>query len=238
MILLPQAERKKQAELVLEPFANLSTGSKNYDSLFHQVAGFFLVEDNVLNTTQNLLTKQWVHDLWDAAVVEIARVIQIQMAKCRSAVVIVDVKKQIVLFSQTLQTFGYNCTRLFETLLRPGGGRDRYNEAMLQQCGLQFEKLFATDNGEPMVVNTDQEFVGVTSRYPFDKYAKSMESKALGEMPFPREFPFSSAVPSIYGVIRKFVRCLRPPIFRRLNPRCLLYAVVSLPRCRSAIHVP
>ena len=46
-----KAERKKQAELVLEPFANMSSGTKNYEALFHQVAGFFLVEDNARETT-------------------------------------------------------------------------------------------------------------------------------------------------------------------------------------------
>lgn len=32
-----------------------------------------------------------------------------------------------------------------------------YTEAMLRQCGAEFEKLFASDNGEPLSVTTEEE---------------------------------------------------------------------------------
>ena len=50
--------------------------SEAYKQCFYQVAGFFIVEHTVLGTAQSLLSKQWVDDLWDQAVREIARVMQ------------------------------------------------------------------------------------------------------------------------------------------------------------------
>lgn len=45
-------ERKKQAQLVLEPFSTMGSGvSEGYRECFYQVAGFFIVEDTVLCTT-------------------------------------------------------------------------------------------------------------------------------------------------------------------------------------------
>ena len=80
-----KTQRQMQlTQLVLEPFTNLTIPPAKYEAFFHSVAGFFLVEHNVLETTkghntQGLVTKQWVDDLWETAVTEIARVISKQV---------------------------------------------------------------------------------------------------------------------------------------------------------------
>jgi hypothetical protein len=70
------------------------------------VAGFFIVEDTVLGTTTRLLSKQWVDDLWDAAVTEIARALQSQLDTFNDAAVILEVKELIVHFSQSYGCVG------------------------------------------------------------------------------------------------------------------------------------
>jgi hypothetical protein len=60
-----------------------------------------------------LLSKQWVDDLWDAAVTEIARALQLQLETFNDATVILEVKELIVHFCQTLQSYGYSCSRLY-----------------------------------------------------------------------------------------------------------------------------
>ena len=73
-------------------------------------------------------------------------------------------KQLVVLFSQTLQGFSYSCSKLFNILLRSaddagseggGGGRDRYNAALLQQCAAKFHTLFAEDTCVPMQAESE-----------------------------------------------------------------------------------
>ena len=75
-------ERKKQAQLVLGPFAGMTTqiNPDECEVFFHHIVGFFVIEFQVLSTTQHLLTRQWVDDLWDVAVAEIARVLHLQVS--------------------------------------------------------------------------------------------------------------------------------------------------------------
>jgi hypothetical protein len=81
-----KTQRKIQAEsdLVLRPFKDMPKISEYYEQFFHKVAGFFLIEDTVLSTTQGLLTKQWVDDLWDVATREIARVLPGHLRQCET----------------------------------------------------------------------------------------------------------------------------------------------------------
>lgn len=50
-----------------------------YRDYFYQVAGFFVVEDTVLSTTDGLLTKQWVDELWELALSKISEVVRAQL---------------------------------------------------------------------------------------------------------------------------------------------------------------
>lgn len=192
--------------------SNDSPHSQRYESFFHHVVGFFVIEFQVLSTTQHLLTRQWVDDLWDVAVAEIARVLHLQLAACKSASTIFRVKQLVVLFSQTLQGFSYSCSKLFNILLRSaddvgggvgpgGGGRDRYNAALLQQCATKFHALFAEDTCVPMQAENEAEFGDVILQYP----PQQRELQSLLDSPFPRIFPFSAVVPQAYSIIREFI---------------------------------
>jgi hypothetical protein len=65
---------------VLEPPASMGSITA-YKKYLYQVAGFFLVEDTVLNTTQQLLSRQWVDDLWEGALADLMQVIKRQLVR-------------------------------------------------------------------------------------------------------------------------------------------------------------
>lgn len=189
-----KAERQKQVALVLEPFSEIASFG-GYHDYFYQVAGFFLVEDTVLSTTHGLLSAQWVEDQWEKAVQRISRVVQSQLGRCTDPAMIFRVKELIVLFCQTMEGYGYNCGRLYEILVRV---KDRYTTVLLKECITKFRNIFKADSCAPIEASNDMEFAKVLARYPF-------EDRIILEAPFPKAFPFSEAVPSVYEVIKRFV---------------------------------
>lgn len=192
-----KVERKKQAALVLEPFATMTdlAESEAYKQCFYQVAGFFIVEHTVLGTAQSLLSKQWVDDLWDQAVREIARVMQQRLKACTKASTICEVKRLIVDFCQTLNGYGYNCNRVYGICVK---AKEPYTAVLLNQCASRFKEVFLKDNYAQYVATDEEEHNAITQQFPY-------RDRVLEEAPFPRVFPFSKAVPEIYKVIIEFI---------------------------------
>lgn len=114
------------------------TSSEGYRAYLHQVAGFFIVEDTVLATTQKFLSSQWLEDLWEAALTTVSKVIQSQLSRCSTAGTIEEVKELIVLFNQTLQGYGFNVSRLYNILIQV---TDRYIVVLQHDQAKLFEEV-------------------------------------------------------------------------------------------------
>jgi hypothetical protein len=71
-----RTQRKHQARLVSERQGNAARTLAAYQSYFYQIAGFFVVEDQVLHTTDGLITRETMDDLWDMTVSKIAAVLR------------------------------------------------------------------------------------------------------------------------------------------------------------------
>eukprot|EP00041_Stephanoeca_diplocostata_P026865 m.731814 g.731814 ORF g.731814 m.731814 type:complete len:1030 (-) comp23062_c1_seq8:283-3372(-) len=189
-------ERRKQAQLALEPLANMAAYNESYADCFHQLAGFFIVENTVLSTTTGLLSTQWVSDLWDTAVTELARVLQTHLAACNDVGTIRVIKNLIVHFSQTLQGYGYNCGRLYDVCVR---SKDRYSAVLRMQCASKFRDAFLSDNYSQLQAANEQEYSAILAKFPF-------RDAVLEESPFPKVLPFSSMVPNIFAEIVAFIK--------------------------------
>uniref|UniRef100_A0A8B9JVT3 Exocyst complex component n=1 Tax=Astyanax mexicanus TaxID=7994 RepID=A0A8B9JVT3_ASTMX len=60
-------QRRKQARLVLQPHSNMHETLEGYRRYFNQIVGFFVVEDHILHTTQGLVNRAYVEELWEVA---------------------------------------------------------------------------------------------------------------------------------------------------------------------------
>uniref|UniRef100_A0A8K9Y3V9 Exocyst complex component n=1 Tax=Oncorhynchus mykiss TaxID=8022 RepID=A0A8K9Y3V9_ONCMY len=60
-------QRRKQARLVLQPHSNMHETLEGYRRYFNQIVGFFVVEDHILHTTQGLVNRAYVEELWELA---------------------------------------------------------------------------------------------------------------------------------------------------------------------------
>ncbi|XP_026683750.1 exocyst complex component 6B-like [Diaphorina citri] len=87
----------------------------SYKSYVHSVVGFFVVEDHVLNTTENLISRAYLDQHWEAALGKISNALRTQSAYCTDATLLLHIKDLIMLFITTLRmssTYLNHCNTL------------------------------------------------------------------------------------------------------------------------------
>uniref|UniRef100_A0A665VPU5 Exocyst complex component n=1 Tax=Echeneis naucrates TaxID=173247 RepID=A0A665VPU5_ECHNA len=195
-------QRRKQARLVLQPHSNMHETLEGYRRYFNQIVGFFVVEDHVLHTTQGLVNRAYVEELWEMALSKIVAALRTHSSYCDDPNLVLDLKNLIVLFADTLQGYGFPVTHLFDMLLEM---REQYGEILLKRWNLTFRQILDQDNYSPIPVSTEQEFRHYTSQFPLQdpelEKAHDNENKKL---------PFSEFVPKVYCQLKEFIyACLK-----------------------------
>ncbi|XP_073241272.1 exocyst complex component 6B-like [Porites lutea] len=196
-------QRRKQARLALE--LNHGTRDANieaYKAYFHQIVGFFVVEDIILHTTKGLVTRSTVDDLWEMAASKIAPVLLTctQSAYCEDPSLLLKVKELIVWFCHTLSGFGFNVNKIFEVLLEM---RHQYNETLSKDWEAIFKQIFDEDNYTPISCKDESEYSAVLREFPFDDPEMAQDN-------FPRQLPFSEGVVKVYKEVKRYINsCLK-----------------------------
>nr|XP_009859216.1 exocyst complex component 6 isoform X4 [Ciona intestinalis] len=195
-----RTQRKNQARLVLEPPATLQDNPEAFAQYFYQIVGFFVVEDHVLHTATNLISRQVMDDLWEMALSKLVAVLQTDSGYCSDAVSMMKVKNLIVIFADTLKAYGFSVGRLFGLLMEM---RDSYGEILLKHWSKKFSDIFDEDNYTAMVLEDNGEVQALFETFPY-------ESPGFENEKFPRKLPFSLFVPRIFTEMKRFIlSCLK-----------------------------
>ncbi|XP_039607862.1 exocyst complex component 6B isoform X3 [Polypterus senegalus] len=193
-------QRRKQARLVLQPHSNMHETLQGYRKYFHQIVGFFVVEDHILHTTRGLVNKAYVDELWDMALSKTIAALRTHSSFSTDPTLILDLKHLIVLFADTLQGYGFPVNQLFDLLLEI---RDQYNEILLKQWALVFREILEHDNYSPIPIADEAGYRQILGQFPF-------QDAELEKLPFPKKFPFSEFVPKVYCQLKEFIyACLK-----------------------------
>ncbi|XP_031706983.1 exocyst complex component 6B isoform X1 [Anarrhichthys ocellatus] len=193
-------QRRKQARLVLQPHSNMHETLEGYRRYFNQIVGFFVVEDHVLHTTQGLVNRAYVEELWELALSKLIAALRTHSSYCDNPDLVLDLKNLIVLFADTLQGYGFPVSQLFDMLLEM---REQYGEILLKRWNVTFRQVLDQDNFSPIPVSTEDEYKHYTSQFP-------MEDPELDKLPFPKKLPFSEFVPKVYCQLKEFIyACLK-----------------------------
>ncbi|XP_058261659.1 exocyst complex component 6 isoform X4 [Hemibagrus wyckioides] len=188
-------QRKKQARLVLQPQSNMHETVEGYRKYFNQIVGFFVVEDHILHATQGLVTRAFTDELWNMALSKIIAVLRTHSSYCSDPDLVLELKNLIVIFADTLLSYGFSVNRLFDLLFEI---RDQYNETLLKKWALVFREIFELDNYSPIPVENEAEYKLVVSRFPF-------HDAEIEKQPFPKKLPMSQSVPQIYIQVKEFI---------------------------------
>ncbi|KAL3863861.1 hypothetical protein ACJMK2_005588 [Sinanodonta woodiana] len=193
-------QRRKQARLSLQPPSNMHEAVENYKKYFHDIVGFFVVEDHILSTTQGLVNRVYMDELWETSASKIVAVLRTNSATCKDANMMLEIKKLIVLFCHTLKGYGFSVGHLLELLLEL---RDQYSDILTEQWVLVFNEIFANDNYTPIYMESEDEYVGIITQFPF-------LDEELRQAPYPKRFPFSEMVPNVYNQVKAYINaCLK-----------------------------
>ncbi|XP_055955503.1 exocyst complex component 6B isoform X2 [Patella vulgata] len=195
-----RTQRWKQARLSLNPPPNMHESIDAYRKYFHDIVGFFVVEDHIYHTSQGLVNRAYIDELWEKAVEKMVATLRSSAQSCKRSDLMLEIKKLIVLFCHTLKGYGFSVGRLLELLLEM---RDRYSEILSEQWVDVFNEIFQEDNYTPICCSTEEEFNIITSQLPY-------HDKQLQKEPFPRCFPYSQFVPSVYNQVKEYINaCLK-----------------------------
>lgn len=193
-------QRKHQARLALQPQMNMHETSDGYRKYFAEIVGFFVVEDHILNTASGLVNQAYLDQVWENALLKITAALRTHTAYCTEASLMLDVKKLILLFSETLRSYGYHVDPVHNLLLEI---QEHYNEILMKHCVQTFRRIFDDDSYHPIEVATQEEYQKVVAIFPF-------RDEVLEKAPFPKKFPFSRFVPGIFDEVKGFIReCLK-----------------------------
>ncbi|XP_059515416.1 exocyst complex component 6B isoform X3 [Myotis daubentonii] len=193
-------QRRKQARLVLQPPSNMHETLDGYRKYFNQIVGFFVVEDHILHTTQGLVNRAYIDELWEMALSKTIAALRTHSSYCSDPNLVLDLKNLIVLFADTLQVYGFPVNQLFDMLLEI---RDQYSETLLKKWAGIFRNILDSDNYSPIPVTNEEMYKKVVGQFPF-------QDVELEKQPFPKKFPFSEFVPKVYSQIKEFIyACLK-----------------------------
>ncbi|KAJ7327342.1 hypothetical protein JRQ81_017101, partial [Phrynocephalus forsythii] len=193
-------QRRKQARLVLQPPSNMHETLGGYQTYFNQIVGFFVIEDHILHTSQGLVDRAYIDELWDMALSKTIAVLRTHSSYCSDPNLVLDLKNLIVLFADTLQGYGFPVNQLFDLLLEI---RDQYSETLLKSWAGAFRAILDSDNYSPIPVGSEDAYQEVVRQFPF-------HDAELEKQPFPKKFPFSEFVPRVYTQIKEFIyACLK-----------------------------
>uniref|UniRef100_A0A6I8PC73 Exocyst complex component n=1 Tax=Ornithorhynchus anatinus TaxID=9258 RepID=A0A6I8PC73_ORNAN len=171
-----------------------------YRKYFNQIVGFFVVEDHVLHTTQGLVNRAYIDELWEMALSKTVAALRTHSSYCSDPNLVLDLKNLIVLFADTLQVYGFPVNQLFDMLLEI---RDQYGETLLKKWAGVFRGILDSDNYSPIPVTDEELYKKVVGQFPF-------QDDELEKQPFPKKFPFSEFVPKVYNQIKEFIyACLK-----------------------------
>ncbi|NWI96919.1 EXC6B protein, partial [Pitta sordida] len=193
-------QRRKQARLVLQPPSNMHETLDGYRKYFNQIVGFFVVEDHILHTTQGLVNRAYLDELWEMALSKTIAALRTHSSYCSDPSLVLDLKNLIVLFADTLQGYGFPVNQLFDMLLEI---QDQYSETLLKKWSGVFRNILDSDNYSPIPVSNEDVYKKIVGQFPF-------QDAELEKQPFPKKFPFSEFVPKVYNQIKEFIyACLK-----------------------------
>uniref|UniRef100_A0A673HPR7 Exocyst complex component n=1 Tax=Sinocyclocheilus rhinocerous TaxID=307959 RepID=A0A673HPR7_9TELE len=180
-------QRRKQARLVLQPHSNMHETLEGYRRYFNQIVGFFVVEDHILHTTQGLVNRAYVEELWELALSKTIAALRTHSVCLHTTYII-------------FMGYGFPVNQLFDMLLEM---RDQYGEILLKKWNQSFRQLLDQDNYSPIPVVSREEYQRIAGQFPF-------QDPELDKMPFPKKLPFSEFVPKVYSQLKEFIyACLK-----------------------------
>ncbi|KAL5713113.1 Exocyst complex component S15B [Ranunculus cassubicifolius] len=174
--------------------SSMTSFLESHKTFFAQIAGFFIIEDRVLRTGGDLISKFEVENLWETAVSKMCSVLEDQFSRMQTASHLLFIKDYVSLLGVTLRRYGYHIDALLEVLNKH---REKYHELLVSDCRKLIGDALAADTLDQMMMRKEYE-------YSMNVLAFHLQTSDITPA-FPYIAPFSSTVPDCCRIIRSFI---------------------------------
>eukprot|EP00743_Colponemidia_sp_Colp-15_P005838 GILK01006273.1.p1 GENE.GILK01006273.1~~GILK01006273.1.p1 ORF type:complete len:952 (-),score=178.29 GILK01006273.1:34-2889(-) len=193
-------------------------GIDTYEKSLAEIAGFFLVEEELSRHNDSMVSEVMVQALWERTSLSLERILKEQMNGINELELLKQFKELIVVFCETLSAFNYS-VQIILGVVR--GVQNRYRELLLQRSCQKIAGIISSDTFGPMVINNQQEYAENVRKWKFNIREVILDSeKSLNgsndhtnkdqqqeedDIVFPLYVPFSSQVPALSELVTTFV---------------------------------
>ncbi|KAF0389840.1 exocyst complex subunit Sec15-like protein [Gigaspora margarita] len=190
-----EEDRKAQANLIISQSYTLrENNEKGFEAFLQDVVGFFVIEQIIVQSTQNFRTRGEVDSLWNTVITKVVKLVAESLDDCRDPELFQQIKISLFTFIQTLEDYGYNVNTFTDLVLIVF---QKYSDMLKHKFSVDFHQTIIDDDYMPMQV----------SRETYDAVVDACWFKEDNRISqgFPKILPFSQAYPSCCLDVKNFV---------------------------------
>ncbi|CAG8569039.1 30545_t:CDS:10 [Gigaspora margarita] len=167
---------------------------KGFEAFLQDVVGFFVIEQIIVQSTQNFRTRGEVDSLWNTVITKVVKLVAESLDDCRDPELFQQIKISLFTFIQTLEDYGYNVNTFTDLVLIVF---QKYSDMLKHKFSVDFHQTIIDDDYMPMQV----------SRETYDAVVDACWFKEDNRISqgFPKILPFSQAYPSCCLDVKNFV---------------------------------
>jgi len=192
--LLPSASGSNLAALGRVDAAAHQVTLPVYANYLNAIAGFFIIEATVLQTSNDLIHSTDVTALWDMASNKMRAVLQVEVAYCEDIDVLPELKNYLLVFCRTLRKYGYNLNMMNDFVKT--SLRDRFLNVTLDRLTGTISRLWdRSDIATALQIKSEKDYQELIVANGLDTLSRDKSR---------RSFPFSVAVPDLIRLCKLF----------------------------------
>lgn len=175
-----------------------------YKKYFHTVTGFFVIEDQVLSSTEGLVDERYMDELFSLAIPRLRDVILKVMHAAKDAELMLKIKIIVVLFCNTIEEVQFPTVQLSDVLKKI---KDNYYDLLLIKCDEKIKQILSEDNYNCIEINSENEYNQCREEFPcpLDVSLKNDNAASSHDSFVGYRLPYSACVPKIFIEIKEFV---------------------------------
>lgn len=110
--------RRIQSEDHLKRFFSFKSGNnREFQEYMEGIAGFFIIEAVVIESTQDFRSRLQVEQLWEISTTKLLKIISESLYECPDPDIILDIKQTVVSFIHTMKIYGYLVGSLMDLMV-------------------------------------------------------------------------------------------------------------------------
>ncbi|KAI3641781.1 hypothetical protein MIR68_000183 [Amoeboaphelidium protococcarum] len=189
--------RSEQLQALIQSFSDKSIRSESdipsFEQFINRVAGFFIIENHVVKSTNQFRTKDSIMQLWQTTIVNLKSIVTDALKSCQNTQHFMSVKEIIICFITILQGFKFDIGQMYSLIMT---FFSVYRDLKCTECGKACQELIMSDAGDALMVESLSALERLQQVYQFEFQPEK----------YPCSVQFSSPFMGCCTQIRSFIQ--------------------------------